>query len=297
MGISTGRRRLVVASAVVVAAVAAVTVVATRAGDGDAAGCLSGLATHLPADIDLLSGTDLDRTQAAGLAVDGRIERVLDVVRETNLQLDPLTEERLHTLDESTDSAGFGIDEMRCWVGDATGGRFVGRGSFDGDAVAAGDAGTAGEAATRGDLVAYDRDGDPEPLLGASPAGRPPLVALIEGLDQHGAVTFTGVSSGDQADDHWTALGLAGGDGDGWELILVWGFADADRAAAGRAGAIDAIERGDVAGMIEGDAADLLHQDGPTLWLRAPIVGDTGSWAAPMEVFDPVFTAFADVAD
>jgi hypothetical protein len=44
--------------------------------------------------------------------------------------------------------------------------------------------------------------------------------------------------------------------------------------------------------MIDGDPADLLQQDGPSLSLRAPLDGDAAAWARPLQMFDPMLTAF-----
>jgi hypothetical protein len=99
------------------------------------------------------------------------------------------------------------------------------------------------------------------------------------------------------------ALGLAAGEGGGaegegdWDLVGVWAFADPERAASEAGDVVAAIAEGEVGDMVDGDPADLLHRDGPTLWMRAPLVVDTVEWTQPIALFDPVVTVVADFAD
>jgi hypothetical protein len=281
--------------AAVVAAAAVVVVVTGDDGDdgGGDAGCLSGLIEHLPPEITTVSGTDFDRARAADLTVDGSVEEIGSIVIETNLRVDPLTGQRVQFMEDTTDSVGYGLGDLRCWAGEQ-GKAFVARGSFDPDAVAGAPAG-AGDARASDDLVAYDPVGDPQALIETVPTERPVFDTAIEVLDRHGVVTFDLVDTGVEVDSPWVGMGLA--HGDGWELIGVWSFVDPDEAAAERTDVVAAIAEGDVGGMIDGDPGEVVQQDGPALWMRAPLVADTADWTRPVVLFDPVFTVVADFAD
>jgi hypothetical protein len=207
-----------VAAGAVAAVLVAGTVAVSRGGDDAAAGdCLSEVARHLPADTTVVNGTDFERARAADLDIDGSVDQLFDVVVETSLHLDPLTV-RVAQVGDDTVSTGFGIEEMRCWAGDWD--TFVGRGSFDDEAVAESDAGADGQLDVRGGLLAHSTD-DPESLLAASPVDAPARTALVDRVDRLGAVTFSGLAAGEVGGDEvWTGLGLARGDG--WELVVVW---------------------------------------------------------------------------
>jgi hypothetical protein len=272
-----------------VAAVLVVGAVVVSSGDDDVAGdCLSEVAGRLPADTTVVNGTDFERARAADLDVDGSSDQLFDVVVDTSLHLDPLTV-RVNQVGDDTAGTGYGIEEMRCWAGDWD--TFVGRGSFDDEAVAESDAGAEGQVEVRSGLLAHEPDGDPGSLLRASPVDARARTALVDRVDRLGAVTFSGLVAGEvEGDEVWIGLGLARGDG--WELVVVWGFAEPDQAAAGRDRALDALEEGVVPEMIDGDPADLLQQEGPSLALRAPLDGDAAAWVRPLQVFDPMLTAF-----
>jgi hypothetical protein len=310
--------KVLAGSGAAVAAVAAVVVV-TNGDDGAGDGCLSSLVAHLPPDAGAVSGTDLDRGRDAGLALDGAVEDIGKVAFDTSLRLDPLTARRVQIMDDGTGEVGYGLDDLRCWLGEQGGG-FAGRGSFDAGTVADSPAGQDHRARVSDDLIAYDPDpeGDPAALLDASSASAAAssdedgsvLAAAVDVLDRHDIVTFDLISAGDVADGPWVGLGLAaadGGDGGGeggggegegdWDLVGVWAFADPERAVAEAGDVTDAIAEGGVGGMVDGDPADLVHRDGRTLWMRAPLVADTAEWTQPITLFDPVLTVVADFAD
>jgi hypothetical protein len=296
--------KVLAGSGAAVAAVAAVVVV-TGGDDGPGDGCLSSLVAHLPPDAGVVSGTDLDRARDAGLALDGAVEEIGEAAHDTSLRLDPLTVRRVQVMDDGTDDVGYGLDDLRCWLGEQGAG-FAGRGSFDAAAVADSPAGQDDQARVSDDLIAYDPDpdGDPAALLdppsSSSADEGSVLAAAVDVLDRHDIVTFDLISAGDAADGPWVGLGLAaadaGGEGD-WDLVGVWAFADPERAVAEEGDVADAIAEGDVGGMVDGDPADLVHLDGRTLWMRAPLVADTAEWSQPIVLFDPVLTVVADFAD
>jgi hypothetical protein len=298
--------KVLAGSGAAVAAVAAVVVV-TSDGDGSGSGCLSSLVAHVPPGAGALSGTDVDRARDAGLELDGAVEDIGTAAFETSLRLDPLTERRVQIMDDGTGDVGYGLDDLRCWLG-AQGAGFAGRGSFDADTVAGTPAGQDGQARVGDDLVAYDPDGDPAALLDApEPDEGSVLAAAVDVLDRHDIVTFDLISAGDADDGPWVGLGLAaasggGGGGDDdedgvWDLVGVWAFADPELAASEAGDVTDALAEGEVGGMVDGDPADLVHRDGPTLWMRAPLVADTADWTRPIVLFDPVLTVVADFAD
>jgi hypothetical protein len=262
-----------------------------------------------------VSGSDLDRARAAGLPVDGGIGRLADAVVDTDLRVDPLTQQRLDLLEKGTATSGFALDDMDCWLG-AHDRRFVGRGSFDGDAVEASAAGEDGAVIVRDDLIAYDPGGHPEALLAAPSAGGgdrsgdarggedgddagaipPELTAALESLDRHEAVTFDVIATGDEQDAAWVGIGLARGD-DRWELMGVWSFADADLASDEHDDVVAAIDEGTVGDMVIGDPDALVHKEGTTLWMRAPLRDEASGWTEPIAIFDPVLTVVADFTD
>ncbi|HEV7757573.1 MAG TPA: hypothetical protein VGO78_01235 [Acidimicrobiales bacterium] len=297
--------KVLAGSGAAVAAVAAVVVV-TSGDDGPADGCLSSLVAHLPPEAGTVSGTDIGRARDAGLALDGTVEEIGKAAFDTSLRLDPLTARRVQIMDDGTDDVGYGLDDLRCWLGEQGAG-FAGRGSFDGDAVADSPAGQDDQARVSDDLIAYDPDpeGDLAARLDPSSSSSPSdegsvLAAAVDVLDRHGIVTFDLISAGDVTDGPWVGLGLAaaddGGEGD-WDLVGVWAFADPERAVAEEGNVADAIAEGDVGDMLDGDPVDLVHHDGRTLWMRAPLVADPADWTQPIALFDPVLTVVADFAD
>lgn len=273
--------------AVVVAAV-----VVTRGGGGDG-GCLSGLADHVPEDLDLVAGSDLGRARDAGLDF-GSTEEAVDATRATDVLLDSMSQQRLQSLGEASTSTGYEIDDVDCWVGYPAGGAFVAEGSFDRDAVTSSELGRE-NAAVGNDLLTYDPDGDPGRM--AAEEGAHPLVALVASFDERDAISFVGQAVGPEDEPVAIGLGLADGAGDAWDLLVVWRFADDDAAENGVGRALDAVNEGDVAAMIEGDPEERLHRDGSTVWLRAPLADEANRWIRPMTVFDPVFSAFYDTSD
>jgi len=288
-GSRSGRRRLLLVGAGVVVVLVAAVVVTRGGGGRGGGGCLSALADHVPDDAELVAGSDLDRARDAGLPIDGSFEELTDVVVATGIQLDLLTTQRLQVLDESEDGTGFGVDDVDCWVGDVLS-NFVADGSFDSDAVMAAGEPAEGHVVVGGDLLAYDRDGDPAPLMEA-PGGDPRMEAMVDAFDSQDAVTFSGTATGDGTDNPWVGLGLAQGR-DGWELLAVWGFAEEGVARAALGKALDATERGEMPSMIDGDVEDQLRQDGSTLVLRAPLAVEASEWHRPFVMFDPLLSAF-----
>ena len=45
--------------------------------------------------------------------------------------------------------------------------------------------------------------------------------------------------------------------------------------------------------LISGDPAELLEREGPTLWLRAPLTGETYTWRTLRTSFDPAMLPLA----
>jgi hypothetical protein len=295
----------VVLAGVGAAVVALVAVVVVTRGDGGGPGdrCLSDLAARLPADGGAVSGSDLARARDAGLVLDGSVEDLGRATFEVGLRLDPLSERRVQMFDDSTEAMGYEADDVRCWVG-GPGPVFVGRGSFDARAVAASTIGENGDLRTAADLIAHDPDGDPAALLdgegddggdrgSAAPAH---LGAAVATLDRNDVVSFELIATDDDTDDTpWAGFGLA--PGDDWDLLGVWSFATDDEATALREDLIAVIAEGEVGEMIEGEPADLVHQDGSTLWLRAPLTGEAADWRDPLARFDPAVTVGASFGD
>jgi hypothetical protein len=286
-----GPRRLLVAGAAA-AAVFAALVVATR-GDGGGAGCMSGLADHLPSDLEVVDGGDLDRAEDAGIDV-GSINRIVDAYREVGFQPDPLTNVILNLRGERDPeaTAGYAADDVDCWVGHQTG-AFVAEGDFDADRVARAE--ESDDLAVDGDLLAYDRAGDPEAWFERSDDDTPARAAVRK-FDDLGALMFSGFRTGDDDDLRWVGLGL-GRTGDGWELLGVWAFADVDLAESSVGSIVDAIEEGEVPSMIEGDVADRIERDGALLTLRAPMRVEPSEWRTPFIQFDPMLGALRDFGD
>lgn len=285
---SSGRRTLLLVGAGVVVVLVAAVVVTRGGGGSGGGGCMSALADHVPADAELVAGSDLDRARDAGLPIDGSIEELTDAVAATDVQLDLLTTQRLQMFDDSEDGTGFGVADVDCWVGDVLS-SFVADGSFDSDAVMSAGEPAEGNVVVGGDLLAYDRDGDPASLMEAS-GGDPRLDAMVGSFDGNGAITFSGTNTGDDTDDPWVGLGLA--HGDDWELLAVWGFAEEGVARAAMGKVLDAIEQGDVPSMIDGDVEEQLEQDGSTIVLRAPLAVETPEWHRPLVMLDPMLGAF-----
>jgi hypothetical protein len=191
---------------------------------------------------------------------------------------------------------GYRMTDLDCWVGDVTP-AFAARGDVDPDTLASGIAGQDDRAVLDGDLLAYSPDGDADELIDPTEPG-PALVALLDEVDGRGALTFSGLLTGDDQDDPWVALGLADGEGDGFDLVAVWAFADAEEIDDDvRTAVVQAIQDGSVGDLIDGNADDLLETKGATLSLRAPLAGRAQSWVEPMRQFDPVFTAVGPGAD
>lgn len=280
------------ATLVVVVVAAAAAVVVTRDDSGGSGGgdCFPTLAEHLADDAGVIRGSDNGRAQAAGIALDGPVEDLSSEILDTGFQPDPLTNQTVFQFLDDPGKVGYRMTDVDCWVGGITQ-AFAARGDFDADALDAGLAGEGDRAVLDGDLLAYGPDDDAQDLIDSSEPGAA-LPALLEGLDERGALTFGGMQFSDSADGPWTALGLADGEGDGFDLVAVWAFADADEIDDSvRADVVAAIGDGSVGEMIEGDPDELVEVDGATLWLRAPLVGRTQSWAEPMTLLDPVFTA------
>lgn len=106
-------------------------------------------------------------------------------------------------------------------------------------------------------------------------------------------VAFTGLST-DDAGDQWTGVGLA--HSGGWELVIVWAFADRSGADAGETDVREALAGASSVGeMVDGDPVDRLQRDGATLWLRAPLVAETTSdWYRLQTVLAPIFLLSGD---
>jgi hypothetical protein len=293
--------RTVVVAGLAVAVVLAGTAVAVSVGrdDDSGGGCLSSLADHLPAEADLVLGSDQDRARDAGIEVEGSLEDLSATARDTGFQFDPFTQTRIVVVETEID-AGFDPEDVRCWAGSPGGGRFVARGRFDPDRLAGANAGDG--AAVEGDLLAVLLDGDPTTLLGDAqvPAAR---AELIRSLDRRGAVTFggasmsggPGIAGGDYpAEDEaaWVGFGLADGGGDDWDLVLVWSFSTTDQAAAAREAVVEAVGSGQVPDLIDGDIDRLVEQDGSSLWLRARYMDEPSTWPRLLRDLDPAVTPF-----
>jgi len=287
---SSGRRRRVVwvgaGAAVVVVAAAAFVVTQGGGGGGDGGGdgCLSGLAGNVPVDAGVLSGSDLDRARDAGLDIDGSAEDAGKAVFDTGVQLDPLSQRRIQVFDSSTESTGYAVGDVECWVGEGAQ-EFVAHGSFDAEAITTSDAG-GGVTVVRGDVLALDTD-DPPTALFDAPSDGTPRAELVEAFDRHGAVTFAGIGVDDGDDAPWAGIGLA--KGDVWELLVVWAFPSDDAAEASVGRVLNAVHEGQVPAMVSGDVDDELRRDGAALWLRVPLKDDISRWNTPLQMFDPMF--------
>lgn len=278
--------------AIVGAAAAVIVLTSDDGGAGQGGGCFPTLAEHLPEEPGVVRGSDNDRAEAAGIALDGPVEDLSSEVLDTGFQPDPLTNQTVFQFLDDAGKVGYRMTDLDCWLGDVTP-SFAARGDVDPDTLASGIAGQDDRAVLDGDLLAYSPDGDADELIDPTDPS-PALVALLDELDERGALTFSGLLTGDDQDDPWVALGLADGDGDGFDLVAVWAFADAEQIDADvRTAVVEAIGDGDVDDLIDGNADDLLETNGATLSLRAPLAGQTQSWVEPMRRFDPVFTAVA----
>jgi hypothetical protein len=178
---------------------------------------------------------------------------------------------------------------VRCWVGGLT--SFAARGSFDSERIAATDLGSSGALDIDGDvLVRGEADTDPAGGERALPAT---AARLLDTLEDHGTVAFIALSP-DDAGEQWTATALAG-DGEPWDLLVVWAFADGAGAEAGVGEVRDALADSSVGDLIEGDPADRLERDGTTLRLQAPLASETTShWYRLQTTFDPIFSVGND---
>jgi hypothetical protein len=287
---SGGPRRLVIAG--VVAAVVFVALVVATRGDDAGAGCLSGLSDHLGPDVEVVGGSDLQRADDAGLDVDS-FDGLVDASVEASFQPDPLTSQVVQRLagDDPEATIGYAPDDLDCWVGNQLDSSFVARGDVDADRVA--DAEQADDLAVDGNLLAYDGDGDPDRWFEESDEDSP-LEDAVRKLDDMGAITFSSLPTGDNRDELlWVGLGLAH-DGDDWEFLAVWAFADEELAGSSVDTIVEATEEGEVPSMIEGDVADLIERDGALLTLQAPMRVEAAEWRTPFVQFDPMFGALSD---
>jgi hypothetical protein len=281
---------------VTIVGAAAAVIVVTSDGGSSGGGCFPTLAEHLPEEPIVVRGSDNDRAQAAGIALDGPVEDLSSEVLDTGFQPDPLTNQTVFQFLDDAGKVGYRMTDLDCWLGDVTP-DFAARGDVDADTLASGLAGQDDRAVLDGDLLAYSPDGDADELIDPTEASSA-LVALLDEVDERGALTFSGLLTGDDQDDPWVALGLADGEGDGFDLVAVWAFADAEEIDDDvRTAVVEAIGDGSVAELIDGDADDLLEINGSTLSLRAPLAGQTQSWVEPMRQLDPVFTAVGPDAD
>jgi len=287
---SGGPRRLVIAG--VAAAVVFVALVVATRGDDAGAGCLSGLSDHLGPDVEVVGGSDLRRAEDAGLDVDS-FDGLVDASVEASFQPDPLTFQVVQRLagDDPESTIGYAADDLDCWVGNQIDSSFVARGDVDADRVA--DAELADDLAVDGNLLAYDGDGDPDRWFEESDEDSP-VEDAVRKLDDMGAVTFSSMPTGDNRDEVlWVGLGLAH-DGDDWEFLAVWAFADEELAGSSADTIVEATEEGEVPSMIEGDVGDLIEHDGSLLTLQAPMRVEPAEWRTPFVQFDPMFGALRD---
>jgi hypothetical protein len=243
--------------------VAAVAVVAVRGGD-DGEPCVSDLARRMPADVTLLTGSDLRRARDAGYD-DDTFEAMSGSAVELDVIPDPVTMEGVQRGGQG--DGPFDPADVGCWVGDFD--TFVARGEFDEERVAA-----AGDDALRvdGDLLADAPDG--VPASGDAPA---PLLAAVDALEDEGAVSFR-LSAGPGDDTPaWAGTGLARGSG--WDLVVVWAYADDTAAADGEESIRAALDDdSSIPEMVTGDAAGALARDGTTVRLRAPLRDAPNTW-------------------
>ena len=275
-------------------AVVAIAALSFRKDDGGGSGCVTRLVDHLPADVENVEGSDLGRARAAGYDDDGDVFQLADSVLATGVAPDPLSDESRLRFEEPSTHAGYDPADVECWLGllDLT---FVASGSFEAGQIDRSDRGEPGSMALEPGFLAYSRDGTPDEMLATrdQPAS---LRGLVEALDRHGAVSFSGTTTGDDPSGPWSGVALARGDD--WEMLVVWSLPDAgaagDAQAAVHAALADDSNLGDV---IEGDPADLLERDGATLWLRAPLAGEPGSWTDPLRDLDPALLVFSDFGD
>jgi hypothetical protein len=294
------RTNVLVGAGAAVAVLAVVVVATTRDGGGDGGGCVSGLVEHLPEGAQVVNGSDHLRAQAAGIDLGAPLEDLSDQLLETGFQPDPLYFQTVFQFAQDPESVGYEPGDVDCWLGDFRR-AFTARGDFDADAVTGAETAEGrddGELAVADGLLASDPGGEADRLIEGAPPESTALVHLLEGLDRRGSLTFSGVQAGDDPDDPWVGIGLADGDGGDFDLVMVWAYGDADQIeGSDRADIVDAVVDGSVDEMIEGEANDLVQEDGATFWLRAPMAVETRQWVQPQQVFDPAFTAVGDGLD
>jgi hypothetical protein len=291
-----------VAAVVVIAVAGLVAVGVTVMGgdDGDdtsSSGCLSGLGGQVPQEECVVQGTDLERARAAGMDDSGGVNGALDWSIETGVGFDPLTSRLISSEpgDPST-ATGYETADVDCWVGGIQ--SFAARGSFDAGRVASSEFGSSGEGEGEGEL---EVDGDVLVRRGTASdrsTGRTglstPAATLVAALDDQDVIGFTGLSSDDNG-EQWTGVGLARGDD--WDLVIAWAFADETQAEAREGDVRDALtdERSSVEELVGDDPVDSLERDGPTLWLRAPLVAEaTSAWYRLQAALDPIFAISRD---
>jgi hypothetical protein len=261
---------------------------------------VSSLVDHLPADAQIVNGSDHQRAQAAGIDLGAPIEDLSDQLLDTGFQPDPLYFQTVFQFAQDPEAVGYEPADVDCWLGDFRQ-AFTARGDFDADAVTGAEANEGrddGELVVADGLLAVDPDGEADKSIEGAPPESTALVNLLEGLDRRGALTFLGLQAGDDADDPWVGIGLADGDGGDFDLVLVWAYGDADDIGdSDRADIVAAVGDGSVDEMIDGEPDDLVQEDGATFWMRAPLTVETNRWVQPQRVFDPVFTAVGDAFD
>lgn len=273
------------------ALVAVIGIAALAFGDGGR-GCMTGLVDHLPADAEVVQGSDLGRAREAGYDDGGGLEQLADSTLATGVIPDPLTNQNLTMYTPPSENTGYEPGDVDCWLGPLEP-SFVARGSFDADRVAQSESGEQGTIELDGGLLAYGSEGAPGDLL-VTRDQPDSMRRLVEAFDRQDAVSFSATSAGDDSSEGWTGVGLARGDG--WEMLAVWSLPDGEAADAAetdiRAALADDSHLGE---LIDGDPADLLERDGATLWLRGPLSGEPRTWLDPFRYLDPALMVFSDL--
>lgn len=257
---------------------------------GDDRRCLVDRATWLSSDVTTLEGIDLERARDAGLDDSGPFPDAVAELVELGLSADPLTRETFQAMmSEPEETLGYASSDVDCWVGDPA--HFTARGTFDPERIARSERGQAGEAAPSDDgrLLAFDRDGDAQQLFRGEQEPPAAVTALVRELNHRGAIGFRAMSlvgSGDKWAP-WSAVALTRRDG--WELVMVWAFADAQTATENGQAVLEALadKNSAVADLIEGNPGDRLERDGATIALQAPLAGEAVDWHEPFTNFDP----------
>lgn len=250
-------------------------------GGGDAGACLTGLAEHLPADVEVVEGTDFVQARNAGWTTDASLEEIGVALAETGVIPDPVTEKyrinRLATPEQFEGRTGLAPDDVACSLGSGT--RFALSGSFDPPAVNGSQAGADADLAASEDRLGVDLGGgDPkallEPVQGGGLATDESMIEAIERLRAGGAYSVV-VQRGDGENGRALAAGIgAGGNAEERTVVLAWVYADEDAANGGRPEIVSRVN-GVLQGTVSITSSDL-QVDGGVVTATIP------SRSAPM---------------